>query len=349
MAVKDRRSPFNMNIELKNELLSKGHSFSFFQVMRLLNLLCEKNKADKADKPDQDRPESIRIKPNLSLAFPPADVKQVEQLKEDDYERYLVTVNMLGLYGTSSPLPVFYTEDLMDEKNDGGSVAKDFIDLINERIFRLLFDCQMKYRQFYQVAEVRNPSYLERLFCLLGLGEAEIREHIPDPDRLIRHIGLFMQFPKSALGLKILLRDSFDGVNVEVIPCVERKAKIPEEQQFRFGASIGTLGTDTFVGEEIADRMGKFRIRVGPLDKKRFRKFLPGADYYGRLAFLIKLYILEPLEYDLEIILAEGEAEKPCLGQGAWSCLGVDTWSFSDDSIGEVTTRFFPQLDTGEK
>jgi len=34
---------------------------------------------------------------------------------ERDGHRFLITATFLGLYGVSSPLPTFYTEDLMDE------------------------------------------------------------------------------------------------------------------------------------------------------------------------------------------------------------------------------------------
>ena len=55
------------------------------------------------------------------------------------------------------------------------------------------------------------------------------------------------------------------------------------------------------------------------------------------------MYILESLVYDLEIILAEGEAEKVCLGDPDRSRLGLNTWLFSSDQIGEVRTIYTPQ------
>jgi type VI secretion system protein ImpH len=89
--------------------------------------------------------------------------------------------------------------------------------------------------------------------------------------------------------------------------------------------------------------MGKFRIRIGPLNRKVFRRFLPGGDRHQKLALLTKLYIVDPLEYDLEIIISAGQVKTVCLGASEWSRLGLDTWIFSDDELGEVRTTFYPE------
>jgi type VI secretion system protein ImpH len=89
--------------------------------------------------------------------------------------------------------------------------------------------------------------------------------------------------------------------------------------------------------------MGKFRIRIGPLDKNKFQSFYPESDNYKTTTFLTDMYILDSFVYDLEIILAEGEAEKVCLGDPDRSRLGLNTWVFSSDKIGEVRTIYTPQ------
>ena len=89
--------------------------------------------------------------------------------------------------------------------------------------------------------------------------------------------------------------------------------------------------------------MGKFRIRIGPLDKIKFQSFYPESDNYKTATFLTDMYILESLVYDLEIILAEGEAEKVCLGDPDRSRLGLNTWLFSSDQIEEISLFYTPQ------
>jgi type VI secretion system protein ImpH len=321
------------SVNLKLDLLKEGHTFSFFQVMRLLRFFGGRLPRSK-DAPSVDN-EHTRIRPELSFAFPPADVSGIKQ-SESDPPDYLVTATFLGLYGTSSPLPAFYTEDLMDEAREDESVTRDFMDIIGHRLYVLLFRCWTKYRQFVQVAEERNHDDLQRLFSLIGLGEREFRRDIPDVYGLIRYIGLLTQFPRSALGLKTMLQDALADVPVNVEPCILRKAKIPPDQRLCLGESGCTLATDSFIGEQIDDRMGKFRLVMGPLKSQAFQQLLPGTPDCEKAAFLTRFYLTDPLEYDMELILAEKEAQCTCLGASEWSRLGWDTWCFSGSHLGEV-------------
>ena len=278
------------------------------------------------------------------MAFPAADVEKIEERDDPEADQYLITANMIGLYGTASPLPTFYTEELMVEEAGDESVSRDFIDIFNHRLYELLFSCWGKYRQYLQVLETQHAPDLERLFCLLGLGEKVLRRGISQPQRLLRYIGLFSQFPRSAVGLKALLRDALGDIPLTIIPCIERKATIPENQCFQLGVSGCSLGTSAYLGQEIADRMGKFRIQVGPVDEKVFQTFFPGNNAYEQLNFLTRIYLTEPLAYDLELILPKGQAQTVCLGDADHDMLGVNSWVFSGESMDEVRTIFTPQL-----
>jgi type VI secretion system protein ImpH len=325
---------------LKSDLLGKAHQFSFFQVMRLLRLFLQGLGGPEEKRSAEE--EYLRIRPELSLAFPPADVAKIEEIGGEK-PLFSITATLLGLYGSSSPLPTFYTEDLFDEAAEDLSVTRDFIDIFNHRLYLLLFRCWTKYRLFLQVIEENNPEVLGKLFCLIGLGEKELRKDLPEAYSLIRYTGLFTQFPKSASGLQTLLHDALGKIPVRVIPCVKRVVKIPPDQRLFLGKSGSRLGEETFLGEEIDDRMGKFRIRLGPLKSNPFHSLLPGSSDHQRLAFLTRFYLLDVLEYDIELILAEKEAKPVSLGEPEWSRLGLDTWVFSLDHLGEVNATFPPQ------
>jgi type VI secretion system protein ImpH len=327
-------------VDIKLDLLKNGHAYSFFQVIRLLRMLCDGSKRPKdVETREQGR---IRVRPDLSLAFPAADIAKVEETPPGDPPGFLVTATFLGLYGTSSPLPTFYTEDLLEEASEDRSTTREFIDVINGRLYELLFRCWGKYRLFQQVAEEGNPGEFEKLFCLVGLGEAGSRDDAPESYQLLRYAGLFSQVPRSALGLETLLRDALGGIPVEVVPCLGRNVKIPLDQRLFIGTSGCSLGEDGFLGESIDDRMGKLRLRIGPLPIERFRSLLPGHPDHERLAFLSRLYLADPLEYDIELLLLEEEARTACLGSPRWSRLGWDTWTFSGESLGEMNAVFPP-------
>lgn len=328
MAGQDRRSSF----DLKLNLLKEGHSFSYFQVIRLIRLFLR----------DADKIMNMRIRPELSLTFPSSDISRVEELPGEQ-SSFLVTAAFLGLYGVSSPLPTFYTEDLLREAAEDESIMRDFIDIINHRLYELFFHCLTKYHQFFQVVEEERPQYLQRLYCLLGIGEKELRDEVPGPYGLLRYIGLFSQFPRSALGLKTLLRDAFHGIPLEIIPCCSRKLSIPEDQRMYLGISGISLGENSCLGQEIEDRMNAFRIKIGPVNQTLFQGLLPGNRDFKKLSFLTRFYLTDPLDYDLDLTLSEGEVHTTILSGRNWSKLGLDTWVFSGDNYpDEARAVFYP-------
>ena len=328
------RGPYS---DIGRELLSRPHAFSFYQIIRLLRLLG--SDGEKSEPSRAKKTAAISVRPELSLAFPSADVSGIEPV-EDENGGFRVTATFLGLYGTSSPLPTFYTEDLLEEKAEDEKVTRDFMDMLNGHLFQLLFRCWTKYRLYLEVIEEENPKHTSRLFCLLGLGDERLREEIPESYRFLRYLGLVIQHPRSALGLETVLGDALGGMPINLIPCVPRMAKVPEDQRCFLGSTGSGLGKNTFVGEELLDRTGKFRLRIGPVCGDEFRELLPGSANHRLLVSLTDFYLATPLEYDLEIVIKRGETATACLGGPQWAHLGWDTWVFSGSFSKEARAIF---------
>ncbi|WLE99138.1 MAG: type VI secretion system baseplate subunit TssG [Candidatus Electrothrix communis] len=340
MAGTDRGTPLDLGLDIKLSLLKRGKEFSFFQAVRLLRLYL--NAPSSADASLPYGHDQLHIVPHLSLAFPASDIESIEEeTSPEENNSFRIQANFLSLYGASSPLPVFYTEELLAEASEEESASRDFLDIIHQRLYLLFFQSWLKYRQFQQVYEEQDSSHIDRLFCLLGLGEPEFREHVKDAPSLLRYTGLFSQAPRSAQGLKTLLTDSLN-LPVDIISCLKRKAKIPEDQRIRLGADEVGLGNDSFLGEEIDDRMGKFRIKIGPLDEPNYRALFPGSALYNKVVMLTDLFVTDPLEYDIEVTMAGQQAKTVCLGGEQWSRLGLDSWLSSEEYIGEKSNLFTP-------
>jgi len=111
-----------------------------------------------------------------------------------------------------------------------------------------------------------------------------------------------------------------------VVPNVERWASLPEDQRMRLGKSGARLGRDACVGERVRDRSTSFRIELGPLDRRGFRAFLPDGDHLPRLARLVRLYVADPLDFEVLLRLTASEVpalaprpdENLPLGQMSW-------------------------------
>jgi len=332
MASKNRRSSIDIARLIEDNLLENASKFSFFQILRLLNFAIQSSQ----ETVDKEKKLCIRIKPSLELSFPPSDVKEVEKNFDNPFFQYSITANFLGLYGTSTPLPIFYTQELIDDDTEGISVTRDFINIFNQRMYDLLYDTWKKYRIDIQVVEHNDITYIERLSCLLGLGETRFRKKIHDIQEFFRYIGLFSQFKNSQSGLVSILKDSFEGIPISILPCIKRKVNIQDDQKFYLGTKNATIGQSSFIGVEFEDYIGKFRIQIGPVNAKQYRSFFPGKKRYKKLVHLVNHYLSEPLDYDLEVILEENAAKKISLGALNFSRIGFDAILFSGDTIGEL-------------
>ena len=323
MATKKRKPSSN----LKSLLVEQGHRYSFIQALRLLRLLIIK---DSDEHSSEVQPfTKIKIRPHLSLDFPASDIYSIEQ-DSSNHDRFILTVTFLGLYGSSTPLPTFYTEDLIFEQSDGYSAARDFIDLINSSIYPLLFKSWSKYQLFFNLYEDSNESMVEKLFCLLGTKNFQLKDSDIEPFNLLRYIGLTTFSTRSAEALRNLLSDYLNEPSLRIFQNEPRIVKITQEQRCFLGKSKSNLGHDCYMGSEVVDRMGKFRIFVSPLNNTDCRRFFPDGDAYKEMNNLIDFYLDSPLKWDLVIRFDRDRIKSTQLGKSHWCNLGRDTWLISD-------------------
>lgn len=313
---------------LLEQLRANPRSFSFVQAVRLLRQA--HGGANKAQAESFLR-ERLRVRSLLSLGFPATDMVELDDLParegapEGDEGSVRLTATFLGLYGPSSPLPTFYTEELLDEQAEDRSVSRDFLDVVGDGFFTLFFLAWTRHRLSLKACEERDAATLERLYSLVGLGDPEVRNIFSRPGLLLRSAGLLTQFPRSAAGLRGLLAERA-GAPVRVVQCVSRNVAIPDDQRCLLGQDTAQLGETAWIGSQVRDDTGKFRLEVGPLSAETFRKVIPGGDWHTAIVRLVRFYCTEPLEFDALFRLDPAEVEGSRLGTGDWSRLGCDTW-----------------------
>jgi type VI secretion system protein ImpH len=312
---------------LVDPLLKDSRDYAFFQAWRLLRLRFPSEQAFN---------DHVRGRPRLSLGFPQRDIEKIE-LDEDG--RYHIEANFFGLYGVTSPLPTFYTEDLIDERLQGHSAGRDFIDILHAALYPLLFRAWEKHRIWMAISERRDLGSLRHLQALIGVADAA--PGLRNESRgLLRYAGLFNQYPRSALGLQQLVQAVLEGDPVEVVTCVETRLPIELSARCHLGMQSCTLGEDSLLGQQVLDRSGSLDIRVGPLSALRFHLLLPGRALYQRLERLVSLYLQTPLRCRLVMRLAANEQCCANLGIG-WQRLGLDTWlgeSAAQDDVAFMLT-----------
>lgn len=254
-------------------LAREGRQFDFVQAVRLIEWAS--SGAARVGYLGPASKEPVRFAAHPSLAFPCADIESisVEVGDSDAMTRYLITVNFMGLLGPASPLPPFYTlEVLRDETN----AVRDFLDFFNHRLISLFYRACTKYRlgldevrdarergdgidaptdvfpQMPALPEMgpepvatrvgvveRGPAkggVDEVLFSLIGLRGAVLRRAgSVDWSRLLPFAGLLTMRAHSAPVLANILSHYFDGIPVQIRELVGRWVAIPEDQQARLG------------------------------------------------------------------------------------------------------------------
>lgn len=313
---------------IKQKILANPRRYSFVQAVRLLRFCSEKP----ADFSEYFK-NSLRIKPLLSLGFPATDVYRIDEENAADHPLFRITATFLGLYGPASPLPTYYTEDLLDEAQAEKTVQRDFLDIFNTLFFELFYQGWAKYRWYVKLFDEADQRYFDRLFCLLGLGQESFRDKVPNSRGLLRYIGLFSQFPRSASGLRALVADACNLPQAEVEQCVPQMASIPSDQRCFLGRQGHTLGDNCYLGEEIADITGKIRIFAGVLDGDKFHELLPDTTRFSETAALVKFYLAQPVDCEWSLRLKENEARPIALGRKMWGQLGYNTWLISENKL----------------
>jgi len=308
------RPPINVNI--KDDILENASEYDFYQAVRLLKRIQEERKGR--------RTPALNIRPELSLDFPDSDISEIEVSGKNG--GFNITTTFMGLYGVSSPLPTFITEDLLDEEWDEQSSQRGFLDIFHHQLYPLLYQAWYKYRFSHNAVEAKNDAYWQIIFSLFGIGSEEFLDAVDNPYALMRYAGILMQQPKSPTGLETILRDYLDNTRIEIIPCVRRTVSITEDQQLHIGKQANTLGKDTMLGGEIDDLSGKFTIAIGPMDETTFHTYFSNQETINFIKQLSHFYLSVPLDIDIKLIIEKNSAKPPMLGGAQWSSLGETTW-----------------------
>lgn len=319
------------NYPVINRLLSNPRAFTFFQSVRLLE---KYTRATRIGFQGPPRSEPMRFRAHTSLAFPISDIDEIVQQENPAGQppiRYLVTGTFLGLYGSASPLPPSYSEYIIRYGDAGDDEDRErlraFLDIYHHRIFSLFYRALSKYRYHLTFDMTGQDKFSHYMRCLIGRGTAGMPEGRPIPSlKMVRYAGLLTQQPKSAEGLRGMIADYFNGVKVRIQQCIGRWLNV--EDANRLGQTFSGLGSDMIIGSRVYDTSGKFRVALGPVGLKEFTQLLPNGSRIKEFKELVKLYLLDELDFDVEIWLRGDEVPPIQLGNEKQpALLGWTSWA----------------------
>jgi type VI secretion system protein ImpH len=333
--------------------LTEAYRFDFFQAVRLLEAMA--GDASAADGPEsteavggdrQPQQEPVRFRALASHGFPAGAVGELRPSHgtadlADAPAPPVMTVAMLGLTGPAGVLPQHYTTLLIDRIRGKDFTLRDFLDLFNHRSVSLFYRAWEKYRFTisYERRRRRPPDADDDLFtwclyCLLGLGSGGLRRRAEfDDEALLFYGGHFAHFPRSAVCLETILADYFE-LPVEIRQFHGQWLYLrPDDRSLLPSQACPAgqncrLGAEVVIGERVWDIEGKFRVRLGPLTYREFRRFLPSGDALRPLAQMVRTYVGPTLDFDMQPVLLGSEVPWCRLGGDgdAPVRLGWNTW-----------------------
>ncbi|GJE40238.1 hypothetical protein KHHGKMAE_4329 [Methylobacterium persicinum] len=265
------------------------------------------------------RRERVRFRANPTLAFPAEEVAAVA-LPAGPGEPVIVTANLFGLHGPSSPLPPAVTERIVHAQEDGALRA--FLDFFNHRLLALLFRIWKHYRHQHRYRAGGTDPITDAVAALFGKVGREGGDGTPSRTLLLPYTGLLALPTRSASSVARIVSHYF-GHPCAVEEFIPREIRIPDDALWRLGAAEMGLGVETVAGRTMPDNLGKFRLRLGPLTAAACDRLLPDGPDHRRLIELIRFSIRDPLEWDIAFVLAPGEAQPMRLGV---SRLGWSGW-----------------------
>ncbi len=315
------------------QLLEAPQAFEFFQAVRLLERRLQADGEPRGGiSPVSER---IRFRNSLSLSFPPSQIEALEPLPAEDGSEvggFELTPSFMGLLGLAGVLPVHYTERLVaHEQQNRDDAPRAFLDLFSNRLVGLFYQAWKKHRLPLQYESDPRDGFVGPVLSLAGLGFAALRDRLGDgedgiDDESVAHLaGLLIQRPLSASALQTLIATYF-RVPVRIEQFVGHWYVLEGAQRSHLGAGNCVLGQSALCGARVWQRDLRISVRIGPLDRAAYARFLPHGRGTAALGRLLALASAGPLEYEIRPSLRADDVSPLQLRVSSGARLGHDSF-----------------------
>ncbi len=322
---------WKQNPVIAEALSQETSDFEFEQAVSILEQM--NPRATRLGEGSDPEREGIDIKSHVSLATPSAELYQLQ--KKPD-QKPTLWMNILGLAGIHGPLPMPYTEMVIQRNRQKDFAFRDFLDIFNHRLVSLWYRFRKKVRLGLSTVYPEFHPIGKTLLQLVGIQQVDpidlcLKDTALTPPILLRYHDLLWHRTHSAEGLVCLLSSYFKiPVKLDLFQG-EWKSPKPDEYSFIgcFKGSYNALGQTMILGTKVWEQTAGITLTLGPLTWETYQKFLPSQKdpknsyfkimrdlctfYYGiqvssRLRLILKKEDLRPLKLDGQF----------CLGWNSW-------------------------------
>jgi predicted component of type VI protein secretion system len=342
------------NEELTDALEREYYSFDALQLVAVIEELLEDTGGGR-----------IFFEVDAGLLFPPSDVGYVEiddrfgengrvnddSRIDDDAPGVTVRLPLMNLLGSSSPLPILFSDHITRGRQDAGFYA-DFLSIMQNRLHTLWTDACRKYSLWNPATSTFRPAHFDKFNASQGIApvistplndrsrNAAIelsRNALNDRSRNavaekifeavtgvpVDNVGFFdaalaglwplSNRARSAQGLKELLYSAFGDIPVSIEENAGRYAAISNARPL---GGAARLGRNAALGTRVYDRTSKFRVTIGPLDSRTYAAFMPGGSCRLLIDEIASLYLNEPVICEITVTCRLSDLPRTRLGGG---------------------------------
>lgn len=324
-------------------LLDEPCRFEFFQAVRLIELWL------RAHGVAQERAlvDFVRFENSISLGFPPSEIEALSAhaggridsaaellaaLEAGKPARIRIRPAFMGFLGVGGALPLHYSERIAAHVHEAKDEApRAFLDLFSNRALALFYQAWAKYRVQYKVDGEGRDGYLPLLLAFAGI-EPRGASAEADDDRIDeRSLAYFAAQIRS----RVVSAPVLAGVLSEyfAVPfAIEQFAGLWDvlepDLRSRLGEGNCLLGHGATAGGRIWRHDLAIRVRIGPLDRAGFDRFLPGAPATRALGKLLRAFCTGISHWEVQLVLRAEDVRAVRLHGGAR--LGLDAFLSCD-------------------
>lgn len=325
----ENRTPSGL-VELFESLRRSPYQHEFYSVLRQLDCLAaDSPRSGHASRPSD---EPVRFGQQPSLEYAQSTIAGVDDSAAGLPPRVLI--RFFGLLGPNGPLPLHLTEYALDRiRHHRDRTFPQFLDIFHHRLLMLFYRAWAEGQPVVNFDRADDDRFGRYIGSMVGIGAASLENRDAMPDNLMRFFaGRFASEAKNPSGLEAVLSDFF-RLPVRIQEFVGQWIEMPADCRCCLGANraTSTLGKNMMIGSEYWDRQQKFRIAFGPMGYQDYRRMLPGGDSLERLIAIVRNYLGDELQWDVQLILTKDEVPPISLGQTGE--LGWSDWLYSGDAV----------------
>ena len=247
----------------------------------------------------QARQESVRFRPHPGMGFPAGEIRGAEAPAQAHLPP-TVRINFMGLYGTASPLPTHYIDDITRQR-EGHEATQDFLDIFNHRLTTQFYRIWRKYTYPATFTPGGTDETSQYLLGLAGLGINGCAENIATPvSRFLALLPVMLLPGRTAEGVTSLVSLLAPDTRAQVIPRDPRR--IPQVSMLNISTRHPvSLAHRPVMGAHATDVNYQVLLRLFTDNPVEIKGWLPGGQLHGDLMALLHVYLGAKLDARLEL------------------------------------------------